>query len=119
MRKRAGDGAAHRKRLAMRIMQRGEQRFHPLVDGVAGIGEPQMTRGALDQPQAEIAFQPLHCSTEARLGMPEHARGGGKPAMFNDFAKQLPIAPLHARDCPSSGTVCPDKSDYRADASRL
>ena len=55
-----------------------------------------MTRRAFDQPQAEIAFQPLHCSTEAGFGMPEHARGGGKPAMFNDFAKQLPIAPLHA-----------------------
>ena len=49
----------------MRIVQRGEQRLYPPVDRLSGIGESQMTRGALDQPQAEIAFQPLHCSTEA------------------------------------------------------
>src|SRR5882672_12428712 len=79
----------------MRIMQRNEQRPDPLIDGVAGIRQAQMTRGAFDQPQAEIAFQPLHCSTEARFGMPEHARGGAKAAMLHDFAKQLPIAPVH------------------------
>ena len=49
----------------MRIVQRREQRLYPPIDGLSGIREPQMTRGALDQPQAEIAFQPLHCSTEA------------------------------------------------------
>ena len=53
---RAGDGAAHRQRLAMRIVQRNEQRLDPLIDGVAGIGQAQMARGALDQPQAEIGF---------------------------------------------------------------
>ena len=64
-------------------------------DGVAGVGQAQVTRGALDQPQAEIGFQPLHRSTEARFGMPEHARGGAETAMLDDLAKQLPIPPIH------------------------
>jgi hypothetical protein len=97
----------------MGIVQRREQWSHPPVDGVSGIRQAQVTRGALDQPQAEISFQSLHRSTQARFRMPEHACGGAEPAVFNDFAKQLPIAPLHASDCPCRDTVCPENSDYR------
>jgi len=36
-----------------------------------------MPRGALDQPQAEVAFQSLHCSGKARFWVPKYARGSG------------------------------------------
>src|SRR4051794_26297779 len=108
---RACDGAAHRQRLAMRIVQRNEQGPYPLIDGVPGVRQAQMARRALDQPQAEIGFQPLHCSTEARFGMAEHARGGAKAAMLHDLAKQLPIAPVHRGHRPRGGTVCPGNPD--------
>jgi hypothetical protein len=52
-----------------------------------GVGEAQMPRGALNQPQAEVAFQSLHCSAEARFGMAQHTCGGGKPAVLDDFAE--------------------------------
>src|SRR6266481_1959020 len=73
-----------------------------------------MTGGALDQPETEIAFQPLHCSTQARLGMAEHASGGAKAAMLHDLAKQIPIPPIHRGDCPWAGTVCPGNPDSGA-----
>ena len=53
---RAGDGAAHRQRFAPGLVQCDEQRLHPPIDRVAGIGQAQMPRGALDQPQAEIGL---------------------------------------------------------------
>jgi hypothetical protein len=43
-------------------MQRDEQRLDPAIDRVAGIGQPQMPRAALDQPQAEMGFRSLHRS---------------------------------------------------------
>ncbi len=103
----------------MAIVQRNEQRLDPLIDGVAGIGQAQMARGALDQPQAEIVFQSLHCSTEARLRVAEHARGGAKAAMLNNLAKQLPIAPVHSGNCPCCGTVCPGNPDISANADAI
>src|SRR3954447_5276155 len=78
-----------------------------------------MARGTLDQPQAEIGFQPLHCSTEARLGMAEHARSGTKAAMLHDLAKQLPIAPVHRGHRPCGGTVCPGNPDTSETADAL
>ena len=87
MRKRAGDRAAHRERFGLGFMQRDEQRLDPAIDRVAGIGQTQMARGALDQPQAQIGFQPLHRSTEARLGMPQHARGRAEAAVLDHLAK--------------------------------
>ncbi len=73
-----------------------------------------MARGAFDQAQTKIGFQSLHRSTEGGFRMPEHARGGAKAAMLHHLAKQLPIAPVHAGDCPSAGTVCPGIPDIRA-----
>jgi hypothetical protein len=59
------------------------------------LGRAQMARVAFDLAEAEIAFQPLHCSTEAGFGVPEHARSGAKAAMLPHLAKHLPIAPIH------------------------
>src|SRR5216684_4227040 len=46
--------------------------------------------------------------------MPEHACGGAKAAVLHNFAKQLPIPPIHACDCPWAGTVCPANPDSGA-----
>ena len=51
--------------------------------------------------------------------MPEHARGSAKAAMLHHLAKQLPIAPIHAGNCPWAGTVCPDNPDTRAGADAI
>jgi len=94
---RAGDRARHRQRLAVGVVQRREQRTHLAIDRLAGIGQPQMPRGPLDQPQPEIGLEPLHRSTKARLGVTEHARSRTEAAMLDNFAKQLPVTPLHGR----------------------
>ena len=83
----ARDGRVHRQRFAAGIVQRCEQRLYPAIDGLAGVGEAQMPRGALDKTQAEVAFQPLHCSAKARFGMAQHARGGRKSTVLDDFAE--------------------------------
>ncbi len=102
----------HRQRLAVGVVQRGEQRPHLAIDRLAGIGQPQVPRGALDQPQPEIGLQSLHCSTEARLGCPSTRAAAVKPPCST--TSQNSSQSRHSMaDCPSSGTVCPAKSDYR------
>ena len=72
-------GAAHSQRLAMHIVQRNEQRLYPRIDGIAGVGETQMPRGALDQPQPEIVFQSLPAALKVDLGWPSTRAAALKP----------------------------------------
>src|ERR1700680_3611299 len=47
-----------------------------------------------------LSGQSLHCSTEARFGMSEHACGGAKAAMLHNLAKQLPTPPISPQHRP-------------------
>jgi len=47
-------------------------------------------QNSVGRPAGPGAFQSLHRSTEARLGITDHACGGAEPAMLDNPAKTTP-----------------------------
>ena len=65
------------------------------IEGLAGFGQAQAARRAVEQARAQLLLQPGDGGAQAGLGPVERARGRGEAAVLHDLAESVEVVPVH------------------------
>ena len=69
------------------------------VQVLAGFGQAQAARGALEQAAAQLLFQPGHRNAQAGLRAIERARRRREAAVLHHLAEGVEVVPVHCSGC--------------------